>query len=150
MSKRWLRHFMSIAGILLLASMNVQAARDPRPADVTIFVSGDDYPPAAVEFGARGAVSWMYAQIGIRIPVGTAGQWPQMRPVDAPQLQPTWPSDLVELEITTVARISLVATPHLRRRLRIADERGHGFGGVGRGHPIGTVGRAGRFPLRVG
>jgi hypothetical protein len=62
---------MPIAGILLLASMNVQAARDPRPADVTIFVSGDDYPPAAVEFGARGAVSWMYAQIGIRLAWGS-------------------------------------------------------------------------------
>ena len=67
MSRRWLRHFMQIAGILVLAGMNVQAARDSRPADVTIYVNGDDFPPIRVDFGARATVTWMYARIGIRL-----------------------------------------------------------------------------------
>ena len=34
-------------------------------------------------FDCSGLTEWSYGQIGIRIPRGTAGQWPQMRPVDA-------------------------------------------------------------------
>ena len=35
-----------------------------------------------------GLASWSYAQIGIRIPNGTAGQWPQMRTVEQAQIKP--------------------------------------------------------------
>ncbi|HEU4324848.1 MAG TPA: C40 family peptidase, partial [Roseiflexaceae bacterium] len=39
-------------------------------------------------FDCSGLATWAYAQIGIRIPQGTAGQWPHMRPVGRDQLQP--------------------------------------------------------------
>jgi len=58
---------MQIAGILVLAGMNVQAAQDSRPADVTIYVNGDDFPPIRIDFGARATVTRMYARIGIRL-----------------------------------------------------------------------------------
>lgn len=67
MSKRCLKYFMRIAGILVLAGMNVQAARDSPPADVTVYVNGDDFPPIPVDFGARDTVTRMYARIGIRL-----------------------------------------------------------------------------------
>ncbi len=38
-------------------------------------------------FDCSGLTQWSYGQIGIRIPTGTAGQWPQMKPIDASQLQ---------------------------------------------------------------
>lgn len=39
-------------------------------------------------FDCSGLTQWSYGQIGIRIPAGTAGQWPQMRAVEAAALQP--------------------------------------------------------------
>jgi cell wall-associated NlpC family hydrolase len=39
-------------------------------------------------FDCSGLVTWSYAQIGIEIPQGTAGQWPRMRPVEAGTLKP--------------------------------------------------------------
>lgn len=39
-------------------------------------------------FDCSGLATWSYAQIGVRIPNGTAGQWPQMRPVEQAALQP--------------------------------------------------------------
>ena len=47
------------------------------------------------QFDCSGLVAWLYAQIGIRIPVGTAGQWPQMQPVTTADLQP---GDLVFMD----------------------------------------------------
>jgi cell wall-associated NlpC family hydrolase len=40
------------------------------------------------QFDCSGLVAWLYAQIGLRIPQGTAGQWPHMTPVAANELQP--------------------------------------------------------------
>jgi hypothetical protein len=67
MSRRLLKHFMQIAGILVLAGLNVQSAQDSRPSDVTIYVNGDDFPPIRIDFGARATVTRMYARIGIRL-----------------------------------------------------------------------------------
>ena len=39
-------------------------------------------------FDCSGLTEWSYGQIGVRIPRGTAGQWPEMRPVEAALLQP--------------------------------------------------------------
>jgi len=39
-------------------------------------------------FDCSGLVSWAYGQIGIRIPLGTAGQWPGLSPVGQLNLQP--------------------------------------------------------------
>lgn len=47
-------------------------------------------------FDCSGLASWSYAQIGIRIPNGTAGQWPGMRPVEQASLKP---GDLVYFAI---------------------------------------------------
>lgn len=47
-------------------------------------------------FDCSGLMTWSYAQIGITIPQGTAGQWPRMRPVDQSQIQP---GDLVFFQI---------------------------------------------------
>jgi hypothetical protein len=58
---------MQIAGILVLAGVNGQASQDFRPADVTIYVNGDDFPPIRIDFGARSTVTGMYARIGIRL-----------------------------------------------------------------------------------
>jgi NlpC/P60 family protein len=51
------------------------------------------------QFDCSGLVAWLYAQIGIRVPLGTAGQWPQMKPVTAVDLQP---GDLVFLDICVI------------------------------------------------
>jgi cell wall-associated NlpC family hydrolase len=40
------------------------------------------------QFDCSGLVAWLYAQIGLRIPQGTGGQWPGMTPVAANELQP--------------------------------------------------------------
>ena len=61
MSGRLLKHFMQIAGILVLAGLNVQSAQDSRPSDVTIYVNGDDFPPVRIDYGARATVTRMYA-----------------------------------------------------------------------------------------
>ncbi len=47
-------------------------------------------------FDCSGLVSWAYSQIGIRIPLGTAGQWPGLTPADQAALQP---GDLVYFAI---------------------------------------------------
>lgn len=39
-------------------------------------------------FDCSGLATWSYAQIGISIPQGTAGQWPQMKPVGQAALKP--------------------------------------------------------------
>ncbi len=39
-------------------------------------------------FDCSGLMSWSYAQIGLAIPGGTAGQWPGLRPVNPGSLQP--------------------------------------------------------------
>ena len=39
-------------------------------------------------FDCSGLMSWSYAQIGVEIPSGTAGQWPGLRPVNPGALQP--------------------------------------------------------------
>jgi cell wall-associated NlpC family hydrolase len=39
-------------------------------------------------FDCSGLATWSYGQIGLRIPQGTAGQWPNMQPVEAANLQP--------------------------------------------------------------
>ena len=39
-------------------------------------------------FDCSGLASWSYAQIGLGIPQGTAGQWAQLRSLDAASLQP--------------------------------------------------------------
>jgi cell wall-associated NlpC family hydrolase len=59
-------------------------------------------------FDCSGLTEWSYAQIGIRIPRGTAGQWPEMRPVAVGQLQP---GDLVffAIEGGRVDHVGLVA-----------------------------------------
>jgi hypothetical protein len=62
-----MKHSMQVAGIMALAGMNVHAARDPRPADVTVYVEGARFPPGFVDYGARSRVTWMYARIGVRI-----------------------------------------------------------------------------------
>lgn len=40
------------------------------------------------QFDCSGLTQWSYAQIGIHIPMGTAGQWLNMRSVSAGELQP--------------------------------------------------------------
>jgi cell wall-associated NlpC family hydrolase len=57
------------------------------------------------QFDCSGLVAWLYAQIGIRIPVGTAGQWPQMQPVPPADLQP---GDLVFLDTEGAGRVTHV------------------------------------------
>ena len=39
-------------------------------------------------FDCSGLTEWSYGQIGIRIPRGTVGQWPQMTPVSEANVQP--------------------------------------------------------------
>jgi cell wall-associated NlpC family hydrolase len=57
------------------------------------------------QFDCSGLVTWLYAQIGIRIPVGTAGQWPQMQPVTIADLQP---GDLVFMDTEGAGRVTHV------------------------------------------
>lgn len=60
--------FQVIAGILALAGMKILAARDSRPADVTIYVKdGGASPPGLVDDGARANDTRMYARIGVRL-----------------------------------------------------------------------------------
>jgi cell wall-associated NlpC family hydrolase len=57
------------------------------------------------QFDCSGLTQWSYAQIGIRIPTGTAGQWPRMRPVSAAELQP---GDLIFFTVETPGKIDHV------------------------------------------
>ncbi len=57
------------------------------------------------QFDCSGLVASLYAQIGIRIPVGTAGQWPQMQSVTTADLQP---GDLVFLDTEGAGRVTHV------------------------------------------
>jgi cell wall-associated NlpC family hydrolase len=57
------------------------------------------------QFDCSGLVAWLYAQIGIRIPVGTGGQWPQMQPVASADLQP---GDLVFMDTEGAGRVTHV------------------------------------------
>jgi cell wall-associated NlpC family hydrolase len=57
------------------------------------------------QFDCSGLVAWLYAQIGIRIPVGTAGQWPQMQAVTIADLQP---GDLVFMDTEGAGRVTHV------------------------------------------
>jgi hypothetical protein len=54
-----------IAGILA-AGMTAQA-RDSKPADVTVYVKGDNNAPSSVDQGARATVTWMFARVGVRL-----------------------------------------------------------------------------------
>jgi len=56
-------------------------------------------------FDCSGLVSWAYAQIGIGIPQGTAGQWPQMTPAVPPNV---FPGDLVFFDIAGKGQIDHV------------------------------------------
>jgi cell wall-associated NlpC family hydrolase len=56
-------------------------------------------------FDCSGLATWSYAQIGITIPQGTAGQWPRMRAVERSQIQP---GDLVFFDMELNGRISHV------------------------------------------
>ena len=56
-------------------------------------------------FDCSGLASWSYAQIGIMIPQGTGGQWPNMRPATPGELQP---GDLVFFDIQGRGRIDHV------------------------------------------
>jgi hypothetical protein len=51
---------------LMAAALTAQA-RDAHPPDVTVFVSGDDTPPAPVEYTARSTVTWIFARAGVRL-----------------------------------------------------------------------------------
>jgi cell wall-associated NlpC family hydrolase len=57
------------------------------------------------QFDCSGLTQWSYAQISIRIPTGTAGQWPQMRPVNPGELQP---GDLIFFAVATPGKIDHV------------------------------------------
>ena len=50
-----MKHSMQVAGLMVLAGVHVQAARDSRPADVTVYVEGLRFPPNLVDCGARGS-----------------------------------------------------------------------------------------------
>lgn len=56
-------------------------------------------------FDCSGLVSWSYAQIGIRIPAGTAGQWPGMAGIDPFSLLP---GDLAFFDMNGDGRIDHV------------------------------------------
>jgi cell wall-associated NlpC family hydrolase len=57
------------------------------------------------QFDCSGLSQWSYAQIGIHIPTGTAGQWPQMRPLGPGALQP---GDLIFFDVAMDGQISHV------------------------------------------
>ncbi len=59
----------------------------------------------AEQFDCSGLTQWSYAQIGIHIPTGTAGQWPQMRAVGGAGLQP---GDLIFFDVDMDGHISHV------------------------------------------
>ena len=54
-----------IAGIL--AAGITAYAHDSKPADVTVYVNGDNLPPSSVDFGARATVTWVFARVGVRL-----------------------------------------------------------------------------------
>jgi hypothetical protein len=54
-----------IAGIL--AAGIAAQARDSKPADVTVYVKGDNTAPSPVAQGARATVTWMFARVGVRL-----------------------------------------------------------------------------------
>lgn len=56
-------------------------------------------------FDCSGLMTWSYAQINIRIPQGTAGQWPGMRSVSASEIQP---GDLIFFAVASAGRIDHV------------------------------------------
>jgi hypothetical protein len=56
---------MLIAGIL--AAGIAAQARDSKPADVTVYVKGDNNAPSSVDQGARATVTWMFARVGVRL-----------------------------------------------------------------------------------
>jgi len=56
-------------------------------------------------FDCSGLASWSYGQIGIVIPQGTGGQWPNMRPATPGELQP---GDLIFFDILGRGRIDHV------------------------------------------
>jgi hypothetical protein len=62
-----MKHSMPLAGIVVLAGLNLRAARDSRQADVMVYVEGGRFPASLVDYGARRSVTWMYARIGVRI-----------------------------------------------------------------------------------
>jgi hypothetical protein len=70
---------VQIAGILVLAGMNVQGARNSRPADVMVYVNGDGGPPGPADEGARATVTRMFDKIGVRLAWrdGIAGSGPK-------------------------------------------------------------------------
>ena len=54
-----------IAGIL---AVGITAyAHDSKPADVMVYVNGDNLPPSSVEAGARATVTWVCARVGVRL-----------------------------------------------------------------------------------
>jgi cell wall-associated NlpC family hydrolase len=57
------------------------------------------------QFDCSGLTQWSYAQIGIHIPTGTAGQWPNMRAVGGGELQP---GDLIFFDVDMDGHISHV------------------------------------------
>ena len=57
------------------------------------------------QFDCSGLTQWSYAQIGIHIPTGTAGQWPQMRSTSGGELQP---GDLIFFAVDMDGQISHV------------------------------------------
>jgi len=54
-----------IAGIL--AAGIAAHARDSKPADVTVYVKGNNNAPSSVDQGARATVTWMFARVGVRL-----------------------------------------------------------------------------------
>jgi len=87
-----------IAGILV-AGMTAHA-HDSKPADVTVYVNGDNAPPSAVDFRARATVTWMFDRVGVRLawragepktgassgsPVTIRIQFPKEAPAEASQ-----------------------------------------------------------------
>ena len=56
-------------------------------------------------FDCSGLTQWSYAQIGIHIPTGTSGQWPEMRPVNPGALQT---GDLIFFDVDMDGRVSHV------------------------------------------
>lgn len=56
-------------------------------------------------FDCSGLATWVYAQVGIRIPQGTVGQWPGMKPVARDAVQP---GDLVFFDMAGTGEIDHV------------------------------------------
>ena len=85
------------------------------------------------QFDCSGLTQWSYAQIGIPIPTGTAGQWPRMRSVSPGELQP---GDLIFFDVDMNGHISHVG--HAGGRSERRWDMGHGACGDA------AAGRAGR------